>query len=484
MENNSLETPVTNRGVTSTRENQKAFENKSQTNLLEHRGGLYDFQGEINTLSQYILFDWFQFTIPIKEDDNINNCHYESFHMIQDDELLYIDKFILIKKRIYELFKYLFNIDSKDLFYEEHGINGYTQNISYDNIRMYFNPFRVDMGINVVMSGSGCRDFDILGLDYKKLIRKVNELGGSYSRVDVAIDDFTNKYFTLGRLKHYIDNKLVISNFRTYYYMTKGIVEDNVKLGETLQFGSRASAIQITFYDKLKERKNNNYIVSDDVKYWVRTELRFRNEKVSELFEYYLNDNKNGSLNKYVKGVLHEYIRFLIKNKNDTNYKRWNTAEWWLKYLENVDRIKFVPRTLEASITRKKAWVADITSKSGFMCLIADIPNLKLDDNTTNYLYQYFKLGQEKIKDKDIQQLNAYRLSKGYNLLEKDEIKDYIRDIKDNLIAMEEITLDELNARNNKLNTTSDNLYYVNLYILKSLFYSIYIMLYLLNKLI
>lgn len=31
---------------------------------------------------------------------------------------------------------------------------------------------------------------------------------------------------------------------------------------------------------------------------------------------------------------------------------------------------------------------------------------------------------------------------------------------------------------------TSDNLYYVNLYILKSLFYSIYIMLYLLNKLI
>lgn len=61
--------------------------------------------------------------------------------------------------------------------------------------------------------------------------------------------------------------------------MRKGIIENNVILGDTLQFGSRASLVQITFYDKLQERKNNNYIVRDDVKYWVRTELRFRNEK-------------------------------------------------------------------------------------------------------------------------------------------------------------------------------------------------------------
>lgn len=32
-------------------------------------------------------------------------------------------------------------------------------------------------------------------------------------------------------------------------------------------------------------------------------------------------------------------------------------------------------------------------------------------------------------------------------------MEDFVRDIKDQIIAMEEITLDELNARNNKLNT-------------------------------
>ena len=465
MENNSLETPVTNRGVTCTIDNSKVF----------------DFKGEINELGQYILFDWYQFTIPIKDDDNVNTFEPVILYFKKFNEAEILNKLEFLKIKIYQLFKDLFNIEKQDLFFEDKGINGYSHCISYDNIRMYFSPSQPHMGINVLMSGQGCRDFDILGLDYKELVKKVNDLGGKYNRVDIAIDDFSNKYFSLSKIKYYIEHKLVISKFRTYFHMRKGIIENNVILGDTLQFGSRASLVQITFYDKLQERKNNNYIVRDDVKYWVRTELRFRNEKVSELFEYYLNST---SLNQFVKGVLGEYMRFLKKNENDTNNRRWETVQWWTDYLENMNKIKFVPATLETSISRKKNWINDSTSKSAFMCLIADLPNLAVDDHTTDYLYQYFQLGFDKIKDKDLQLINTYRISKGKLPIEREQMEDYVRDFKDQIIAMEEVTLDELNARNNKLNNTSDNLCYVNLYILKSLFYSIYIMLYLLNKLI
>lgn len=467
MENNSLETPVTNRGVTHTIDNSKVF----------------DFKWEINKLGQYILFDWFQFTIPIKKGDDFKFFEVATLFNPKVDKTysFAIGEVNRFKIMVYQLFLSLFHIDTKDLFFEEKGINGYSHCISYDNIRMYFNPSQPLMGINVLMSGQGCRDFDILGLDYKELVKKVNDLGGKYNRVDIAIDDFSNKYFTLRKLKDYINSGLVISKFRTYFHMRKGIIENNVILGDTLQFGSRASLVQITFYDKLQERKNNNYIVRDDIKYWVRTELRFRNEKVSELFEYYLNST---SLNQFVKGVLGEYMRFLKKNESDDNKWRWETAQWWTDYLENMDKIRFVPATLETSISRKKNWLLDSTSKSAIMCLIADSPNLSVDDRTTDYLYQYFKLGFEKIKDKDLQSINTYRISKGDLPIEREQMEDFVRDIKDQIIAMEEITLDELNARNDKLNTTSDNLYYVNLYILKSLFYSIYIMLYLLNKLI
>lgn len=465
MENNSLETPVTNRGVTHTIDNSKVF----------------DFKGEINDLGQYILFDWFQFTIPIKRDDILYSETQFSVFYKEKGEMYIYDNLTKFQVKIWGLFKDLFNIEKQDLFFEDKGINGYSHCISYDNIRMYFSPSQPHMGINVLMSGQGCRDFDILGLDYKELVKKVNDLGGKYNRVDIAIDDFSNEYFSLSKIRYYIEHKLVISKFRTYFHMRKGIIENNVILGDTLQFGSRASLVQITFYDKLQERKNNNYIVRDDVKYWVRTELRFRNEKVSELFEYYLNST---SLNQFVKGVLSEYMRFLKKNGSDDNKWRWEAAQWWTDYLENMNKIKFVPATLETSISRKKNWINDSTSKSAFMCLIADLPNLAVDDHTTDYLYQYFQLGFDKIKDKDLQSINTYRISKGKLPIEREQMEDYVRDFKDQVIAMEEITLDELNARNNKLNTTSDNLYYVNLYILKSLFYSIYIMLYLLNKLI
>lgn len=440
MENNSLETPVTNRGVTCTIDNSKVF----------------DFKGEINELGQYILFDWFQFTIPIKDDDNVNTFEPVILYFKKFNEAEILNKLEFLKIKIYQLFKDLFNIEKQDLFFEDKGINGYSHCISYDNIRMYFSPSQPHMGINVLMSGQGCRDFDILGLDYKELVKKVNDLGGKYNRVDIAIDDFSNKYFSLSKIKYYIEHKLVISKFRTYFHMRKGIIENNVILGDTLQFGSRASLVQITFYDKLQERKNNNYIVRDDVKYWVRTELRFRNEKVSELFEYYLNST---SLNQFVKGVLGEYMRFLKKNENDTNNRRWETVQWWTDYLENMNKIKFVPATLETSISRKKNWINDSTSKSAFMCLIADLPNLAVDDYTTDYLYQYFQLGFDKIKDKDLQLINTYRISKGKLPIEREQMEDYVRDFKDQIIAMEEVTLDELNARNNKLNTTSDNLW-------------------------
>ena len=439
MENNSLEIPVTNRGVTCTIDNSKVF----------------DFKGEINEFGQYILFDWFQFTIPIKDDDNVNTFEPVILYFKKFNEAEILNKLEFLKIKIYQLFKDLFNIEKQDLFFEDKGINGYSHCISYDNIRMYFSPSQPHMGINVLMSGQGCRDFDILGLDYKELVKKVNDLGGKYNRVDIAIDDFSNEYFSLSKIKYYIEHKLVISKFRTYFHMRKGIIENNVILGDTLQFGSRASLVQITFYDKLQERKNNNYIVRDDVKYWVRTELRFRNEKVSELFEYYLNST---SLNQFVKGVLGEYMRFLKKNENDTNNRRWETAQWWTDYLENMNKIKFVPATLETSISRKKNWINDSTSKSAFMCLIADLPNLAVDDHTTDYLYQYFQLGFDKIKDKDLQSINTYRISKGKLPIEREQMEDYVRDFKDQVIAMEEITLDELNARNNKLNTTSDNL--------------------------
>lgn len=405
MKNVSLGTPVTNRGVVMTKKEEET---------------LY-FKGEINDLTQFVFFDWFQFTIHLDFDD------FKPVDFVNSD----VDP---STKKIYKLFKDLFNINENDLIYLDHGVNGYTCGYEYNNIKAYYNFKNYNMGINFILSGQGCREFDRLGLSYKELITKLNNnYIVKYNRIDISIDDFTNNYFTLDKIKKYVKNGLIVSKFRTSYNMNKIILKDYTSLGDTVQFGSRASLVQITFYDKLKERQNNNYLVADSIKYWVRCETRYRDEKASEILDLYVKENK--TLNELVKGVLHNYIRFIDKpDNNDSKKNRWPLAKWYNAYLENIDKLKFLPPMLEPSITKKKSWIVNSTSKSNFMVLASELDNSKLDDNTLDYIFAYLQQGFERITDKDMQTINNYRLSKKMQPITRFFLEDYIRDFKDQII--------------------------------------------------
>lgn len=433
MENmleNSLKTPVTNRGVTHTQD----------TNLT------LEFKGEINKLNQFILFDWFEATIPLKLSDNLTNYQQTNF-------LNYSMEF---RHKIKQIFKNVFKINENDVLFCDKGINGYSEYYYYSYIKMYFNPNYPLMGIHLLMSGQGCRDFDTLGLSYKDLILAINDMGGKYSRVDIAIDDFTNNYFTLKKLKRYVDHKQIKSKFRTYYSVRKGLIEDNVVLGDTLQFGSRASLVQITFYDKLQERANNNYYVDENIKFWVRCELRFRAERCAELLESYL---QHDDLNDFVKGVLYEHIDFLEKSKTDSNKWRWSTANWWLDYLENINKIKFVPLNFESSITKKRAWIEKSVEKSNAMCFFSSYnPNIPLDEYLKEYFIDMLFRGVDKFEDKDVQSINIHRLSHKKDGFTKEVLNDYMRDFKDFII--------EIDIKKRKNTFASDNQYYVNFSVL------------------
>ena len=87
----------------------------------------------------------------------------------------------------------------------------------------------------------------------------------SYNRIDIAIDDYTNKYFTLTKLKKYKDKGLILSKFLNLYHMGKICISTGESAGDTIQFGSKASEVQITFYDKLLERESQNYIIIDNI---------------------------------------------------------------------------------------------------------------------------------------------------------------------------------------------------------------------------
>ncbi len=394
--------PLGNTGVTNAMKSLNSVENK----------------GETSNLKQFVLIDWLEFTI-----------HHEFSVQLVNHNMYnnrdYVDS-IYLEQQVYQLFNDLFGISSNDIVYEKRGRNCYTELYYYKNILCWTSQ-DIRMGFHFEISGQGCRLLELLNIDLFFLLAQLKNYICKFTRIDLSVDDFTNDYFTVPKLKEYLSNGQVISKLRTYYDIKSGIVEESGLLGNTLQLGSKAGLIHITFYDKLLERESNNYIISDDVKYWTRTEVRYRHEKAQDIAEYLIITK---DINKCVKGVLKDYVRFVEKSKTDYTKSRWKTAKWWNKFLDNIDVIKLASPKIYTSIEKKKEWLKDDVSKTQLMCLLGEL-DIKSDNNSLELILNLLKLGVTKIKDKDVQMINDFRLDHNLNPLKKEEIEDYIRSLKD-----------------------------------------------------
>lgn len=360
-----------------------------------------------------IIIDWFQCTIfPTSKYTSVGSIF---------SEFPSSDRVIIL------LFSDLFNINYNDLVREPFGFNGYDIRYSYKDIDIMACSYRDDMGINIKMTGSGCRDFEDMNIGWNILFSKLSAFDINFNRIDIAIDIFDKNYFDLDLLKKYIKSGLCCSKFKNSLELTKRCLIDGSIIGDTLQFGSKASDIQITFYDKYQERQSAGFIIDKNINFWIRTELRFRHDRAKTIFEL-INNNSNYS--DFIFGILYNYIDFKTFNSTDSNISRRSTAKFWIKFINDNKKIMLSTRSKDRSISKIRNWLLDSTSKSQLMCYVADLPNLKLDTISIDLIYKEITTGIDNIKDKDIQLINDYRLSKRLPIITKSELESYIQDLK------------------------------------------------------
>ena len=157
------------------------------------------------------------------------------------------------------LFTHFMNLSPDVLDYEETGLYCYDRTYSYKNIKVMYSTSHKDFGTFLYMTGTGCRDFESLGLDFINFLTILFKLYTiNISRIDISIDTFTNKYFDIQKIRDYINNGQVVSRFKSSVeFIQKSLSNKNIE-SETIWFGSRTSNIQIVFYNKLMERINRN----------------------------------------------------------------------------------------------------------------------------------------------------------------------------------------------------------------------------------
>lgn len=183
------------------------------------------------------------------------------------------------------------------------------------------------------------------------------------------------------------------------------------------------------------ERQSQNYIVDNSITSWTRTELRFRQERAKEIVDLIINDNNFSST---IKGILKNYICFLEPTK-DTNKSRWPIAKFWTDFTDNIDKIKLSRINIENSITKKKDWLIHSVSKSQLMVFLSELDNIELSQYASDFLFKMLKFPTEKLSDKDIQFINDERYKKNKDLITREQILDYLEDIKQVILLNSEL---------------------------------------------
>lgn len=390
--------PSTNRGVENTINSEFPLENKE----------IFDFK-KISE-KQRICVDWCQFTV--------------------------FDKF---GYSAYDYFYNFFGIKKEDINFENKGLFCYSYTYSYKNIKI-FTSDNEEYGFHIYMTGQACRDFEDITFrqstgilvfekhnNWLTLFQKAKKYDANFTRLDIAIDDFSGKYFNLNTLVKCVKKGEIKTRFKDLVDFKKLIIENSKESGRTLWFGSRASKIQIVFYDKLLERASQNYIVDNDIKFWLRCEMRFRSERANEIVDKYINSTEEFS--NVIKGVLDYYVSFVDISK-DTNKSRCKRKDFWNRYLDNVEKSRLTSIPIETSIVKKKAWIDNTVSKSEFAVLISHLDNLDLDDKMCNYFYELLKSGYARLEENDLYMINEYRIQNNLGVVTMEQIEDFIKDLQ------------------------------------------------------
>ena len=188
------------------------------------------------------------------------------------------------------------------------------------------------------LKGEGCRDFEKRNpkKTWTNFMLFMVQLNARFKRIDIAIDDFKGEAVTLGWLYEKFSKRRYTSVFRSPV-----APHGSLDTGLTLQFGSNDSPIELVIYDKKAEQKKRKK--ECDYKYWVRYEMRFRNDLAERIIHQLIATLKGDDYEKKFSKFTFEQLYRIIDIKEENNYsiqnqKKVKTDPKWLAFLDNVEK--------------------------------------------------------------------------------------------------------------------------------------------------
>ena len=272
-------------------------------------------------------------------------------------------------------------------YMDMNGRYGYRESKYSGGISVMSNGAQPGMGVCLEMSGKGCRIFEKYGNgDYSKLLAMCldNENHMKLTRLDVAYDDYCG-ILDIDRICDDTRQCNLVTRFHQNSWQT--IYSGR---GNSIILGSRKSDMLVRIYDKNKEQNEK------EKRHWVRCEMQLRRERALGFVE----EMQVRNIGQVYKGVMSNYIRFVIPG-NDTNKRRWDTADFWVEFLSEAEAIS-IYKKLEEEYTYDKLEAYVISCSGNAIACYIDLVGINNFVENLNERTQKPNKKYQELKDKVI----------------------------------------------------------------------------------
>lgn len=253
----------------------------------------------------------------------------------------------------------ILGLTPEHLIFEEHGFYGYSAMYIFSNIQVMVAPIDSNLGTLVEMKGQGCREFEGILLSHGETwydyFLRVDEAGGIFKRVDIAINDMVGLLNIPELLDKCLNNEC-ISVMRSFQGLQSGkLVDlDEAGRGNTLYVGTMKSDVYFCIYEKAAEQAAKRGIAIADTPIINRFEIRLKNERAIKAIESMLITR---DAEKVAFGIITRYMRF-VDEVPDKSRLKWPLNDRWAYFLgKGRQPIRLTTTPQPFDMNKTKAWL-------------------------------------------------------------------------------------------------------------------------------
>jgi phage replication initiation protein len=261
----------------------------------------------------------------------------------------------------------------------EHGLRGYSHCglILGGTGFVCWSPERPAMGVHVVLPSGALGELSRSWGDVREWLNALRSLGFRPGRLDLALDDRVG-LLDFDVMRAAIVAEHYVSRFRNFEH-DQGLRSADGHLKCMITCGVRSSGSYLRIYDKASEQK------LPVGTHWIRCECEFKDKNAVAMYDRLLDEGPEAFL-----GVLRGLLEFKEPSE-DSNVSRWPPASWWLRFLEEVGKLKIGLPSPVRSLGRVRDWLERSVAPSAALMMRAE-------GGAVEWLFDWLRQGDKRLK--------------------------------------------------------------------------------------